>query len=396
MKGALAEGEPTSAPAARGGLGVRIFEVMTPPDHDPATAPPSSAPNANASRRLWATILAGGVGARFWPASTPDRPKQLLPLAGPRPLVVDALRRAEGVVSPDRVRILAPTDLAGPIGEATGLGPDAFFVEPQARGTGPALARAAWEIAQTDPAAVMISLHADHLLRPEPAFRETVLAAAEIAAREQLLVTVASPPDRPETGYGYIRPGRPLAAPPGVRSYRVEGFVEKPAADEAERLVAAGARWNAGIFVWPVQVFLDEAAARSPEMAGAMRQLDEGDVAAFFERCRPVSVDEAVLERSPRVGAVDALFEWDDVGSWESLARTRTADRHGNVLQGDVVVADASGNIAVAERGRVVLLGVDDLLVVRADDTTLVMPRRESPHLKRYLDALPGLGRPAE
>lgn len=369
---------------------------MTARTSNPAVPESPHVPDARAGERLWATILAGGVGSRFWPASTPARPKQLLPLAGPRPLVADALRRAESVASPHRVRVLAPPGLVAPIGEATGLGADAFFVEPEARGTGPALVRAAWEIAQADPAAVMVSLHADHLLRPEPAFRETVLAGAEIARREQLLVTVASFPDRPETGYGYIRPGPALSAPSGARGYRVEAFVEKPAADEAERLVAEGARWNAGIFIWPVQVFLDEAAARSPELAGAMPHLDRGDVAAFFEQCRPVSVDEAVLERSPRVGAVDATFEWDDVGSWESLARTRTADPRGNVLLGDVVASDASGNIAVADTGRVVLLGVSGLLVVRAGDTTLVMPRRESPHLKRYLDALPGLREPAE
>ncbi len=368
---------------------------MTAHGSAPATLESPPTPDAQAGERLWATILAGGAGSRFWPASTPARPKQLLPLAGPRPLVADALRRAESIASPDRVRVLAPPGLVASIGEATGLGADAFFVEPEARGTGPALVRAAWEIAQTDPAAVMVSLHADHLLRPESAFRDTVRAGAEIARREQLLVIVASPPDRPETGYGYVRPGPALPAPPGARGYRVDAFVEKPEADEAGRLVADGARWNAGIFIWPVRLFLSEAAARSPEMAGAMRQLDRGDVAAFFEQCRPVSVDEAVLERSPRVGAVDATFEWDDVGSWESLARTRTADPHGNVRQGDVVAADASGNIAVAETGRVVLLGVSGLLVVRAGDTTLVMPRRESPHLKQYLDALPDLRDPA-
>ncbi len=341
--------------------------------------------------RLWATVLAGGVGSRFWPASTPARPKQLLPLAGPDPLVADALRRAKKLVPPERLRVLAPRRLVQAIAAATGLSDDAFVVEPRPRGTAPALVQAAWEIAQADPRAVLVSLHADQLVRPGAAFRETVLAGAEIAVREGLLMTVASRPDRPETGYGYIRPGSALDAPTGAHAYRVDEFVEKPPEPEASRLKADGARWNTGIFIWTAKAFLDEAAARSPEIAVALPELERGDAAAFFEQCAAISVDEAVLQRSPRVGAVDASFHWDDVGSWESLARTRGADRRGNVCQGDVVASGASRNIAVAVEGQVVLLGVEGMLVVRTGDTTLVMPREESPNLKAYLDALPEL-----
>ena len=337
---------------------------------------------------LWATLLAGGIGSRFWPASTPDRPKQLLPLVGPDPIVVDALRRAESLVPPDRLKVLAPDNLVKPIASVAKLGADAFLVEPEPRGTAPALVRAAWEIARTDPEAVMVSLHADHLVRPGSAFRETVLAAAEVARRERILMTVAAAPDRPETGYGYVRPAGRLNAPRDHCAYRVDAFVEKPVPVEAVRLLESGARWNTGIFIWPVRVFLEEAAAHAPEVSRALPMLEQGDATAFFAACAPVSVDDAVLARSTRVGAVDATFEWDDMGSWESLSRTRAADRCGNVRQGDVVASEASGNIAVAEQGRIVLLGVEDLLVVRTEDTTLVMPRRESPNLKRHLDEL--------
>lgn len=376
--------------------------MTTPLPDNGRPAPPPTAPSAeptpgstgsalSATRwegSLWATVLAGGIGSRFWPASTPDRPKQLLPLAGPDPIVVDALRRAESLAPRNRLKVLAPASLAGPIGAAADLGPDAFLVEPEPRGTAPALVRAAWEIARADPEAVMVSLHADHLVRPASAFRETVLAAAEVARRERILVTVAALPDRPETGYGYLRPADPLDAPGEHRAYRVGMFVEKPAEAEAVRLLESGARWNTGIFIWPASVFLEEAAAHAPEVARALPELERRGAEAFFAACAPVSVDDAVLARSERVGAVDASFEWDDMGSWESLSRTRAADRDGNVREGDVVASEASRNIAVAEQGQVVLLGVDDLLVVRTKDTTLVMPRRESPHLKRHLDKI--------
>ena len=338
---------------------------------------------------VWATVLAGGVGHRFWPLSTAARPKQLLALGEGGPLVAETVRRARTIVPPDRLRVLAGDSLVGPIREATGLPREVFLVEPRARGTGPVLARAAWQAMRTDPDAVMVSLHSDHVIRPAARFREVMECAVEIAWREQLLMTVAIPPSRPETGFGYVKPGDPLAAGGDHRAYRVDAFVEKPDADTAARYIAAGYRWNSGIFVWPASVFLDEARAHAPEIARALPRLDEGDIDAFFDETESISVDEAVLERSSRVGSLDATFEWDDMGSWEAFARHRAADERRNTTQGDVHCVDARNNVAVAESGRVVLLGADDLLVVQTDHATLVMPRSESANLKGYLQSLP-------
>ncbi len=338
---------------------------------------------------VWATVLAGGVGHRFWPLSTAARPKQLLSLGEGGPLVAETVRRARSIVPPDRVRILAGDNLVGPIREATGLPRGAFLVEPRARGTGPVLARAAWEAMRTDPEAVMVSLHSDHVIRPTAKFSEVLECAVEVASREELLMTVAIPPSRPETGFGYVKPGDPLPAGGGHRAYRVDAFVEKPDADTAVQYIAAGYRWNSGIFVWPASVFLDEVRAHAPEIAGALPRLDEGDVNAFFDETGSISVDEAVLERSSRVGSIDATFEWDDMGSWEAFARHHAADECGNTREGDVHCVDARNNVAVAESGRVVLLGAADLLVVQTDHATLVMPRSESANLKRYLHSLP-------
>ncbi len=338
---------------------------------------------------LWVTILAGGSGSRFWPLSTSARPKQLLPLAGPDPLIVDTLERIRGFVPPERLRILTAEEMVAPIRAATGLERDAFLVEPCARGTGPALARAAWEIANTEPEAIMVSLHADHFIRPPDAFRNLLKAGMAVAQKEQLLLTVAVHPDRPETGYGYIKPGDSLDAPEGHSAYRVDSFVEKPDAVTAAHYVASGYRWNSGIFIWPVATFLDEVRAHSPEIRGALHHLERGDVAAFFREAETVTVDVAVLEPSLRVGSIDATFQWDDVGSWESLSRTRAADDGGNVCEGDVFLLNAARNIVVAESGRIVLAGVQNLLVVQTDHVTLVMPRSEADKMKQYLEQLP-------
>ncbi len=338
---------------------------------------------------IWVTVLAGGAGHRFWPLSTPGRPKQLLPLASSRPLIVDTIERMRGFVPSERLRVLAGEELVAPIRAVTGLGRDAFLVESRTRGTGPVLARAAWEVARHDPRAVMVSVHSDHLIDPVERFLDVLRAAVEIAGREQLLLTVAVPPTRPETGYGYIRPGAALGAPARHRAYRVDAFVEKPGPATAARYLEEGYRWNSGIFVWPALTFLAEVERCAPEVNRALTRLEEGDRAAFFEEAPRISVDVAVLERSGRVGCVDATFRWDDVGSWESFARNRPADEQGNVLDGEVHLAAATGNVALATDGRLALFGVDGLLVVRTGDVTLVMPRSESPHLKRYLRELP-------
>lgn len=338
---------------------------------------------------VWATILAGGAGHRFWPLSTESRPKQLLPLGGPEPLVVETLARARSVVSADRVRVLTGRELMVPIQALTGLPDDAFMVEPRARGTGPVLVRAAWEAAREDPDAVMISLHSDHIVGPADEFRDVLAAGVEIARREGLLMTVAIQPDRPETGFGYIKPGRALVTRDEHRAYRVDAFVEKPDSETAIAYLAAGYRWNSGIFVWSARVFLDEVRKHALEIAGALPCLERGDIAGFFDETAAISVDEAVLERSTRVGSIDATFQWDDLGSWEALARHRGSDAEGNVLDGRVHLVQARNNLVVGDSGRLVLLGVDDLLVVQTGSTTLVMPRAEARRLKQYLARLP-------
>ena len=174
-------------------------------------------PGSTSSSRpdhLWAVILAGGVGSRFWPVSTPTRPKQLLALAGDDALIAQTVRRIEPIVPAERALVLTGEHLVAPIREAVpGLTPDAFLVEPRARGTAPVLVWAAHEIAKRDPDAVMASVHADHVIQPEEAFRQLLVDAARHAADTGRLFTIGIEPTRPETGYGYIRVGDRIPAP---------------------------------------------------------------------------------------------------------------------------------------------------------------------------------------
>jgi mannose-1-phosphate guanylyltransferase len=233
----------------------------------------------------------------------------------------------------------------------------------------------------------MVSLHADHLIEPLEAFRDTVDAAVEVASRDGVLVCVGAGPHRVEKGYGHVEPGEAIAVAGTTEAYRVRAFHEKPDPVTARRYVDDGYLWNTGIFVWKASVLLAEIERHAPEIAEYLPLLDEGDT-AFFDAV-PVSViDRAVMERSERVATVAATFTWDDVGSWEALSRTRQPDGAGNVGLGDARMVDAAGNVVFSEQGTVVLFGVDGLVVVRTGETTLVMPRERAADLKTLLAEL--------
>lgn len=341
-------------------------------------------------------ILAGGIGSRFWPASTPARPKQILPLASDRPLILDTVERIRPLIPLDRLRVLTGAAMVDPIaGAVDDLEPRHFLVEPRARGTAPVLVWAAHVLAATDPDAIMVSLHADHVIGPEPAFRDLVAAAAGAADDHDRLFTIGIRPARPETGYGYIRLGPPLDGvdPSGAEAAarEVRSFVEKPDADTARSYVDAGDYlWNSGIFVWRAARLLEEVRRHTPELAELLPLLDGGDVDAFFERAPSLSIDRGILERSDRVGVVEATFDWDDVGTWDAAGRTRASDPRGNVVLGAAHLHDADRCVVWNETDQpVVVFGAADLVVVRRRGVTVVLPRDRAADLKELLDALP-------
>lgn len=341
---------------------------------------------------IWAVILAGGVGSRFWPVSTPARPKQLLPLAGEAPLIRQTVERVLPLVPADRLRILTGRALARPILDALPeLDERALLLEPKARGTAPVLAWAAHAIAAADPDAVMISLHSDHVIEPADAFLDVLRTAASVSHRHRRLVTIGAQPTRPETGYGYIAPGEPLPdrGGDGAHARAVAEFVEKPDRERAEEYIRRGYLWNTGIFVWPARLLLDQLRAHTPELAAVLPLLDEGNVEAYFERAPSLSIDEGLLERSGDVAVLPAAFRWDDVGAWDAVGRNRTADAAGNVAAGDVHFVDAEDCIGWSDSGSVVLFGVSDLVVVRTGGVTFVAPRERTPDLKQLLSQLP-------
>ncbi len=334
----------------------------------------------------WAVILAGGVGSRFWPLSTPSRPKQLLPLVTDRPLIADTARRLAPLVPPERTLVVTNAALVPAIAALIPALPAANLIaEPRAAGTAPALVWAACEIARRDAEGTMLCVHADWAIADDEGFRAALETAATVAERDRSLVTVGIVPTRADPGFGYLRPGE--AIDPIAR--RVVRFVEKPDRVAAERLVKDGCLWNSGIFVWRADEFLGEVRTHCPEVAPALPHAVRGDRRAFFEACTPISVDHGVLERSTRVLVVPGDFGWDDVGTWAALHRVRAKDASGNATAGDAYVVESRANVVHADGHTVVLYGVDGLVVAARDGVTLVTTRERAADLKRLLDALP-------
>ena len=245
----------------------------------------------------WNVVLAGGVGSRFWPLSTPDRPKQLLPLVGDEPMLVETLGRMAPLAPLEQTLVLTNASLRDRVLQLVpGLPAANVIAEPRPAGTCAALAWAAHIVAERgDSNDVMTCVHADWSIGDVEGYRQTLKHAADVAATQRALVTVGIVPDRADPGFGYIQPDKEVA--PGVR--RVARFVEKPSVERAREMVDAGYLWNSGIFAWRAGDLLDEIRAHTPEVWPALQQ-HGNDLDAFFSAVKSVAIDVGVLERSDR------------------------------------------------------------------------------------------------
>jgi len=335
-------------------------------------------------------VLAGGRGERFWPWSTRERPKQLLPLAGGgRTLLAATLERARALVPASHVLVLTARDLVAAVRRECPPGVEVVG-EPVARNTAAAIAAAAHRFGPAHAFAVM---PADHLVEDTGAFRADLERAFAVAERDDVLVTFGIRPAGPDTNFGYVHAGERLAD----RLHRVDRFAEKPTPERAREYLAAGGwAWNSGIFVWRAGVFLAALEAARPALAGALAPLAGVAPAAFeaalapaFAEAESISVDYAVLEHAPNAIVLEASFDWDDVGSWGAWARRQPHDAQGNVVVGNVVPIGCEECVLVGDGvTTTAALGLKRMIVVHADGETLVCPLEESDRVRQVSEAV--------
>lgn len=328
-------------------------------------------------------ILCGGAGSRLWPLSREGAPKQFLPLAAGRSTFAMTLERVADRVIFDRPLIVANIEHRFLITEALRVaGVEAeMLLEPVRRDTAAAIACAVKLIARRDANALALVLAADHVIRDNAGFRNTVVTAKNAAERDYL-VTFGVVPDRPATSYGYIRRGAALPGLPDVAV--VKAFQEKPDAANAERYVADGYLWNSGNFLMRASLAVAEIARHAPEIAAAADKSVDGIVTTAgtlrlpleqYKAAPTISFDYALMERTERAAVVEARFDWCDLGGWVTLGELAGTDDAGNAMIGDVVAQESRGSYIHATRGQVAVLGVENLIVATDGDGVLVAAR---------------------
>lgn len=336
--------------------------------------------------RLHVVLLAGGSGTRFWPLSRADRPKQFLRFSGSESLLEATWRRVSSLAPPDRIWVVAPAALRASVRRALpGLRKDRLIVEPTPRDTAPAIALACFRIAAHDPEAIAAVFPTDHVVRDASRFRSAVRAAAR-AARANALVCLGIRPDRPATGFGYLKCARP---PRNGAAVPVERFVEKPSVARARRFVASRRYlWNGGMFVWRVERFLRELGTTAPRIHDAVSRAARGDRRSW-SRAERKSVDYAVMEKAEGVRVVPLDAGWDDVGSWDAAARLRESE----VSRSRAIVLDSPGTVVFESSRTVAVVGVPGVLVVDTEDALLVVARGASEKVREVVAALRSDGR---
>ncbi len=327
---------------------------------------------------FYAVVLAGGRGTRFWPLSRRALPKQCLSIDGGPTLLQRTVARAG--LPRDRVLVVTGPDMVGAVREQL---PDVpLLVEPSPRNTAAAIAWATFEVARRGGAGCVV-LPSDHVMADEAAFRDALAAAAEVA-RGDALVTLGVRATRPETGFGWIEP-----APGEGPDRAVRRFVEKPPLPEAERHLAAGHLWNAGVFAWSPKALLGAVATHLPGVAAMIDALRHGArIAEVWALAEATSIDTGVLERAPNVRVVPMDCGWSDVGSWPALLDVLPTGEGGVAVADAVVAVRSAGNVVHAAGKVVALLGVRDLVVVDTPDALLVAPRAEGQAVRELLDEL--------
>jgi mannose-1-phosphate guanylyltransferase len=358
---------------------------------------------------LYTVIPAGGSGTRLWPLSRAGHPKFLHPLTGTEASLLQAtVERLAPLSDPDHVLVVTGVSHAANVSrQLTGVPETNILVEPSPRDSCAAIALAAAVIARREPEAIMGSFAADHLITDGDRFLDVIRTAMRGAA-QGLLMTLGITPTRPETGYGYVQCGSPLSD--GMLA--VEEFKEKPSYDVAEGYVRSGNYlWNAGMFVWRVDVFLTELSRQQPQLAAGISRIAqawessarEEVLGEVWQTLPRISVDYAVMEGAAtvgRVGTVPGDFGWNDVGDFHTLGEVLSADAAGNVVVGKdtmakpgVLLRETEGLVVVPNSGRLVAaLGIRDLIIVDTPDAVLVCPRDRAQEVKHIVDELKELG----
>ncbi len=351
--------------------------------------------------KIYAAILAGGIGTRFWPLSRETTPKQLLKVAGDESLLTTTIERLSPLIEEEDIAIVTSASQAEITRlhlEGAGCGASVgYIIEPCGRNTAPAIGLAAVKLLERDSDAIMVVLPSDHLMKQPEAFRRSIAAAA-LAASDGSLITFGIRPRSPETAYGYIKGRMELHDEiDGHPVRKVERFVEKPNLDTAKSYVEDGSYlWNSGIFVWRADAVLREYAKYLPELYAALNSIkgltDDAAFNEIYEAIDPISIDYGILERTDAALMMEVDFAWSDLGSWNALGDALEADDDGNIIRGRVVDICSKDSIILASERVVATIGLEGFILIDTPDATLVCPKERAQEVREVVSVLKNRG----
>lgn len=350
---------------------------------------------------LYAVIMAGGSGTRFWPRSRTDRPKQLLNITGDEILLKKTIELIKPIIPVGRIKIVTTLSQADAVKRTVPeISGESIIGEPLGKNTAPAIGTSTLFVERDDPDAIMIVLPSDHYIEDREKFHRRIMAGAHQASQGDFLVTIGIPPRGPETGYGYIEAGTLIDEDNGI--YAVKSFHEKPDINTARRFINQGNFfWNSGIFIAKASTMLREIAEYLPHTyrwlvkirSSLGKDEESGVITEAYKEMEAISIDYGVIEKSRNVLVVAGDFGWSDVGSWPCAARYWPRDRNNNAFIGELINLDSSQCIVYSPKKPVALVGVEDLVIVEEDDVLLVCKRERSQDVRKLVEILKSQGR---
>jgi mannose-1-phosphate guanylyltransferase len=353
-------------------------------------------------KNIYCLVMAGGSGTRFWPRSRSVKPKQYLSLFGEGSLLESTIGRFEKFISAENIYIVSGKSQSAVLEEQTPTVPRRNLIyEPVGKNTLPCIGLAALFAAKDDPEGVMVVSPSDHLIQDDELFRDTVLAAANIAREKDGLVTIGITPGYPATGYGYVQVENQLQDKNSIRQFKVKRFVEKPGYEQAAAYLEQGNfYWNSGLFVFKVSVFLDAVKKYAPALYADLLKIGEHIGKPSFEdvldkiyrEIESISIDYGIMEHADNIYLVEGNFRWNDLGSWESVYLFSEKDEQGNAGSGNSLLLDSRNSFVYSDNGIVALIGLDDVVVVKEGNATLVCKRDKAEEVKKVVDQLKAAG----
>ncbi|HAT4090971.1 MAG: mannose-1-phosphate guanylyltransferase [Clostridium perfringens] len=347
---------------------------------------------------LCALIMAGGKGTRFWPLSTEKKPKQFLNLIGDKTMIQMTVDRIRPIIPIERIFVCTGDSYVDLVkSQLPDIPEKNIIVEPEGRNTAPCIALSAMIIKKYYNDATMVVLPSDHLIKDEDSFRNILLDGEKyLKENDKAILTLGMTPNRPETGYGYIKFSKDKTYINNNEVIKVDKFVEKPNLEKALEYLADGSYlWNGGMFIWTVNNILDQIEEFIPKTYNALKNIEQinvnelqGYINENYGKTDSISVDYAILEKSNEIYVIPSDFGWDDVGSWEALDRYREKDDNGNIFIGKINSIDSNNNLIISKNHNVIIHGLNDIYIIENDGNIIVGKKEEVSKIKSLKECL--------